>query len=453
MKVGFNMEKKSVVDRQKLLKINMLVLIFGGSLYALLYIFGGAVINGIILFITLAITMGIISLIRKRGNEKQTTYFITFTQFILILFFGFATFEPLGGYALIISCIIINCLYYEKKILVIQWAMLDVVLLGSLLFSDLFYAGISLSTVARGIIGINFSMLFIYFLLSWGIESQNSTNEKAKEMEKIMAELRLSAEENEAHSNKIEAFFEEIKLRSGNLSKTSNDMLDIAKALSLSSVEQKDIIEDLTGQSSSVVSEIKNACDMADHSRNLSQESAQKLIQNNENFKLVVDAISQIESSSAKIVDIIKNIESIAFQTNILALNASVEAARAGQAGKGFAVVADEVRNLAMKCAEAATDSSVLINSSVDSVATGFKLVKETAQNMEEVINYSNLAAKDAVSINEIMISQASSLEEMLKKIQSISDQISTTSQMAIDSDRLAIEVAQEISSINEAMN
>src|SRR6202012_5871046 len=96
-------------------------------------------------------------------------------------------------------------------------------------------------------------------------------------------------------------------------------------------------------------------------------------------------AIDQIQKSAGETGKIIKVIDEIAFQTNLLALNAAVEAARAGEAGKGFAVVAEEVRNLAMRSAEAAKNTSALIEGSVNNAKNGVTIADEVAKSLAEI--------------------------------------------------------------------
>ena len=101
----------------------------------------------------------------------------------------------------------------------------------------------------------------------------------------------------------------------------------------------------------------------------------------------VVQTMKGINDSSKKIADIIGVIDGIAFQTNILALNAAVEAARAGEQGRGFAVVASEVRNLAQRSAAAAKEIKTLIDTSVEKVEAGARLVGDAGTTMTEIVD------------------------------------------------------------------
>ena len=127
----------------------------------------------------------------------------------------------------------------------------------------------------------------------------------------------------------------------------------------------------------------------------------------------VVSTMTGISESSRKIADIIAVIDSIAFQTNILALNASVEAARAGEQGRGFAVVASEVRNLAQRSAAAAKEIKTLIGDSVDKVEAGAKLVDAAGRTMDEIVDsvkgVTDLIAEIAAASQE----QSSGIEQV----------------------------------------
>ncbi len=446
------MNTNSVIKQDKLLKVNQQVLLAGGSIYGLLYLFSAQFILGLGIIAVSAGLVYFVNIAKKKIAGDFTVYLITFAQYIIITAFGIITFEVIGSFTLIISAILMNSLYYNKKIVIIQWIATDIVMLICFIFKDVFFQGISSSVILRGLLGLNFALLFLTFLLTWGVASLNDAQEKTIKADELVDEVNKKMLENKEQTEKQKEIFNNIKTRSDNLNLTSNNMLEVAKDLSESSQAQEFVLSELANQGHVVMSEINTAKDKAQESKEIAVNSAQRLKENNDNMIKIVDAINDIEKSSEKIISIIKNIEDIAFQTNILALNASIEAARAGTAGRGFAVVADEVRNLAVKSSAAASDSASLVNNSIRSVKFGASLVKETADNMGKVIEYSDAAAENAQVIDELMVEQVENVKNMLDRMEEIAAAIERTSRTAEESNNLANEVSHEIGYINSAI-
>lgn len=129
----------------------------------------------------------------------------------------------------------------------------------------------------------------------------------------------------------------------------------------------------------------KNA-DNVSSVRQLAEESANAAQHGSERVSDSVSTMSDIKDSSQRISDITSVIESIAFQTNILAPNAAVEAARAGEHGKGFAVVAAEVRALAQRSATAVKEIETLINESLEKIEAGYRISAKTQSAMDDLL-------------------------------------------------------------------
>jgi methyl-accepting chemotaxis protein len=139
-------------------------------------------------------------------------------------------------------------------------------------------------------------------------------------------------------------------------------------------------LEETSSSLEELSSMTKQNADNATQARAMMQEAGHIVEKVNRHMDEMAASIAEITKSSEETGKIIKTIDEIAFQTNLLALNAAVEAARAGEAGAGFAVVADEVRNLAMRSAEAAKNTSELIENTMKAVKNGNELTSSTQE-------------------------------------------------------------------------
>ncbi len=162
------------------------------------------------------------------------------------------------------------------------------------------------------------------------------------------------------------------------VSSGSDQVYTSAQQLADGASSQASSLEETSSSLEELSSMTKQNADNASQARAMMQEAGQIVEKVNRHMDDMAKAIAEITKSSEETGKIIKTIDEIAFQTNLLALNAAVEAARAGEAGAGFAVVADEVRNLAMRSAEAAKNTSELIENTMKAVKNGNELTSST---------------------------------------------------------------------------
>lgn len=209
---------------------------------------------------------------------------------------------------------------------------------------------------------------------------------------------------------------------------------DSSQALSQGSAEQAGSIEELTDSINQIAEQTKQNAVNAGKASELASGAKEGALIGNSSMRELLGAMEDISKSSVNISKVIKAIDDIAFQTNILALNASVEAARAGQHGKGFAVVAEEVRSLAVRSAEAAKETTALIEGSVMKVQAGTMIANATAASLNAVVNEIESSAELIGSIAEASNVQASNIEQVNGGIEQVSRVVQNNSATAEES-------------------
>jgi methyl-accepting chemotaxis protein len=250
---------------------------------------------------------------------------------------------------------------------------------------------------------------------------------------------------------------EKMKLLIGNIQDSSNKIRNGSSELSVGAMhlaegtaEQAGTIEALLHNVEDISHKVQANAQNANSAKNYSDNIALKIEEEQDAIDNLLKAIGDIERKSGEISQVISTIDNIAFQTNIIAINAAVEAARAGTAGKSFAVVAEEVRNLAESCAEAANSTTTLIQATVTAVNTGSKHASNVATAMNAVREISEKTNRLMDEIDADSSEQADSLSNLSDGMAQISAVVQQNSATSEESSAACSDLNNQIAVLND---
>lgn len=227
-------------------------------------------------------------------------------------------------------------------------------------------------------------------------------------------------------------------------------VLSGADELAIGSGDQARTIEMLSSSVSELANEMNGIADSAARSHESTNAAAAELAESSARMHDMQSAMNEISQASDGIKKITEAIGNIGSRTNIVAINAAIEAAKAGDVGRGFAVVAGEVRNLAILCGDASRDTNALLDSTMKAVSRGLELTHDLTDAMQKLIDTSRASAADIADISDHSKKQADALKDVADGFEQITTVVRKNASTAEVSANAAKELNRQATNLKE---
>ncbi len=439
---------------EKMVFVHALAILLVCGIFGIINCASGNIAVGIII---IAAGVASFSAARLMKNKTAPTFrgiILSQVQLLIIIIMSIVKHELQTMFPLLLASMTIAAIYYNIKSLITHWIIMDTVMFAGFIFSDFFYGGaFDTVTIIKGIAGINIGAALLIYLVKCNLKNIKETQKANEETEQLLVKVKSQVEESDRLMEQQSDVVAKIAEISSSVNSSSGKMREISAQITASSSNQQTAIEEISGEIKNIIEQTTESLNESMQAEEAARSCAKLLEENHAAMQKMSDAMDEIRHSSEQIRTIVEAIEDIAFQTNILALNASIEAAHAGEAGKGFAVVADEVRNLAGKSSESVENTTALIESSIESVERGAAIAEDVLKGMSNVIAIAEQSAQHAGLINELSRQQAESTAAVEQRMRMISEVVAQNVETSDESSGIAEMVANEAKKMDDIVS
>ncbi len=263
----------------------------------------------------------------------------------------------------------------------------------------------------------------------------DSIRQSMKENEHLMAQQKQDMEHNQA-------LIQNVKSACKDLNQVSRETLENADHIFNGTGEQEKAVDDLKQTMNQLTQELNNSVDVSTIVTEQTENTSDKILQTQSSMQVLKESMQKISDMSMEIEKIIGEINSIAQQTNMLSLNASIEAARAGDMGKGFAVVATQVGELAARSSQAAKETNVLIMNSIKAVEQGREITDQTVEAFGVVVENIKKTDQDVEKIASMVKQNVDIVSHAVSQIERISNVVESNVQISHNTKQVSSNMA-----------